>query len=265
MVNAPVYNLEGKEEKEVEIPQMFLNEVKTELIRRAAVAENTYNLQPQGHYVLAGMQTTATYYGAMNSYRTGRHMGIAIRPREKLGGGRQGSVKRIPSAVKGKRAHPHMIGKKITERMNKKEYQSAIECSIAASGKGSGKKPIIVSNSIEEVKRTKDMLKIFEKLNLGTSIREGKSKHLRKGLRRSSNSRHYKKQLLLVVKDDKGAMKAARNIPGVDACTLAMLNVNALAPGGNPGRTVVWSESAVKNSESAIRQMSIRVQSRYCK
>ncbi len=265
MPNAPVYNLEGKTEKEIEVPQLFMCEIKAELIRRAAVAENTYNLQPQGHYVLAGMQTTATYYGAMNSYRTGRHMGIAIRPREKLGGGRQGSVKRIPSAVKGKRAHPHMIGKKTTEKMNKREYQSAIECSIAASGKDADKKPIIVSNSIEEVKRTKEMLKVFEKLGLGSPISEGKSKHLRKGLRRSSNSRHYKKQLLLVIKDDKGATKAARNIPGVDVCTLETLNVNALAPGGNPGRTVVWSESAVKGSESAIKQMSVGIQSKYCK
>ena len=80
------------------------------------LAEASQKLQPQGHYVLAGMQTTATYYGAMNSYRTGRHVGRAIRPREKLGGGIQGKVRRIPSSTKGKRAHPHMIEKIIKEQ-----------------------------------------------------------------------------------------------------------------------------------------------------
>ena len=102
-----VFNLEGSASKTVELPSAFSERVRTELIARAVLAENSLRLQPQAHYVLAGMQTTARYYGAMNSWRTGRHMGMAIRPREKLGGGVQGKVKRIPSAVKGKRAHPH--------------------------------------------------------------------------------------------------------------------------------------------------------------
>ena len=264
MPKAPIYNLEGKQEKETEIPEIFSLPVKAELIRRAVLAENTHNLQPQAHYVLAGMQTTAMYYGAMSSYRTGRHMGIAIRPREKLGGGRQGKVKRIPSAVKGKRAHPHMVEKRIVENMNKKEYQNALLSSISASAQKTGK-PLIISNDIEKVKKTKEMLKIFKSLNI-VNIEESKSsKHVRKGLRRSSSQRHYKNLMLLVVNEDKGAVKAARNIAGVNVLTLNHLNANALSPGGNSFVKVLWSESALNNLESAVKQMSVNAQSKYCK
>lgn len=268
-MNIPVYATDGRQEKEVELPPIFSYPVKIELIRRATTAEHSYNLQPQGHFLLAGMQTSAKYYGAMNEYRSGRHMGIAIRPREKLGGGRQGKVKRIPSAVKGKRAHPHMVEKKIFENMNKREYQNAIMSSISATARQHipelPKNPIVVKNDIESAKKTKDMVKIFESLKLGKFLDEGKIKRTDKGLRRSTKQRRFKKLLLLVVNSDKGAVKAARNIAGVDACTIKDLTASAFAPGGNSTRVVVWSEDAVKNVESAVKTFSLTEQSKYYK
>jgi large subunit ribosomal protein L4e len=121
MQEAEVLSLDGKAKGKVALPGMFEDEVRPELIRRAVLAESTMKLQPQGHFLLAGMQTTARYYGRMNSYRTGRHMGNAIRPKQKLGGGAQGAVRRIPSSTKGKRAHPHLVEKIIAEEINKKE------------------------------------------------------------------------------------------------------------------------------------------------
>ena len=59
------------------------------------------------------MQTTATYYGAMHASGRGATWERRIRPKQKLGGGRQGDVRKIPSATKGRRAHPHMVEKKI--------------------------------------------------------------------------------------------------------------------------------------------------------
>ncbi len=254
-----VYDTKGNGKKDIVVPKAFSTEAKPELIRRAAIAENSFNLQPQGHFVLAGMQTTATYYGAMNEYRSGRHMGIAIRPREKLGGGRQGKVKRIPSAVKGKRAHPHMVEKIIKEEMNRREYQGALISSIAASAG----KSIVVDDSIEQIKKTKDMVIVIEALKLGKQLDEGRKKRLGKGLRRGSRVRHYKRSLLVIVKDDKGAVKAARNIPGIDACTVEKLTVNALAPGGNPGRPILWSESALNSVDSEVHKMSLGSQAKY--
>ena len=260
---ANVLSLEGQVEGSVELPQAFLDQIRPELIQRAALAENSYKLQPQAHYVLAGMQTTATYYGAMNSFRSGRHMGIAIRPREKLGGGVQGKVRRIPSSVKGKRAHPHLAEKKIIELINKKEYQRAIVSAISATAKSSPRTgdlkslPFIVSDEIESLKKTKEIIKVLKNLKLEEYMEEGRNSHIKKGIRRSSRRKIYKKSILIVLSKNGTTLNAARNIPGLDVCTISNITVNLLAPGGVPGRITIWSEQAVKNIDSEISKISL--------
>ncbi|MDE1810670.1 MAG: 50S ribosomal protein L4 [Candidatus Micrarchaeota archaeon] len=254
MATANVLSIEGNSKGAIELPKAFSEAVRQDLITRAVVAENTYMLQPQGHYPLAGMQTTAAYFGAMHSYRTGRHMGKAIRPREKLGGGVQGKVKIIPSAVKGKRAHPHLVEKILIERINKREYQKALASAISATAKDS---PLIVEDKIEETKRTKDMLNIFIKLKLSSYVENTPRPSIKKGIRRSTKMRHYRKSVLLIVSKESPALKAARNMAGVDVCTVSSMRANLLAPGGNPGRVAVWSESAIKQLDSAISKYTL--------
>ncbi len=265
-MDAKVLTLQGSQKETIPLPEAFGEQVREDLIRRAVLAENTLKLQPKGHYPLAGMQTTARYYGAMSSYRSGRHMGIAIRPRQKLGGGIQGAVRRIPSSVKGKRAHPHVIEKTLIERINQKEYQKAIRCAISATVRPEMVKmkhifenplPLVLSNDLESVKKTKDLTKIISALKLNADLEKSKDPQRRKGLRRLTKRRHFRKSLLFVVHDDKGLVKAARNIPGVDACTLTDLTAGLLAPGGNPGRITVWSEAAVKNLNEALQKYAL--------
>jgi len=55
-----------------------------------------------------------------------------------------------------------------------------------------------------------------------------------------------KKSVLLVVSKDNGVIKAAKNLPGVDAVLVKDLNVELLAPGCHPGRLTVWTKSAVE-------------------
>ncbi|MEM3876207.1 MAG: 50S ribosomal protein L4 [Candidatus Micrarchaeaceae archaeon] len=267
MASVNIYSVDGKEVGKIELPKVFEKTVREELIRRAVVAEQSMRLQPQGHYLLAGMQTTARYYGRYDaSWRTGRHMGIAIRPREKLGGGRQGQVKRIPSAVKGKRAHPHKIEKRLSESMNNREYQAALASSISASAKHMLKgitTPIVVDNAIESLKSTKEILKMFKGMQMQSLLEEGRKKYVKKGLRRGSRRVHYKNTAALIVNSDKGVVKAARNIPGISVCTVDKLTVNMLAPGGNPGRISIWSADAAKNVESKINDLTLKSQAKY--
>lgn len=256
-----VLDLKGAVKGSVQKPEAFEESVRPEIIRRAAIAEQTHEFQPQGHFILAGMQTSAKYYGAMGSYRSGRHMGIAIRPRQKLGGGRQGDVRRIPSAVKGKRAHPHMVEKTIVERINKKEYQKAVASAVAATAmkdyvQSSKELPVILSDELQAIKKTKDIVKLIETLGFGSYLENGKV-HIKKGLRRTAHQKHYKKSVLFVVKADNGVLKAAGNIPGVDACKTDSLVVNLLAPGGKPGRLAIWSESAVKSLDDDIGKLNV--------
>lgn len=264
MASADVYSIDGRPAGSVELPAIFSTEVRPWLISRAVVVEQSRRMQPQGHFVLAGMQTTAAYYGAMMSYRSGRHVGKAIRPREKLGGGSQGRVRRIPSATSGKRAHPHMVEKRIWESMNAKEYRGALASAIAstasrdyapASMAKDRRLPIVVSDELESVKKTKDAIKVFSGLGIST---EGATKErARKGPRRAARQRRSSHLILIVVNDDKGIVKAARNIPGVEVSTLASLKVEQLAPGGSPHIATIWSESAVKNVAEAVKSKKI--------
>ncbi len=252
MSSANILNLQGAVKGSIELPEVFAEQVRIDLIRRAVHAEASRRLQPQGHYLLAGMQTTARYYGAMNSYRSGRHMGIAIRPRQKLGGGRQGQVRRIPSAVKGKRAHPHVVEKTLVEEMNRKEYQKALVSSIAGAAT-----PLVIANDVESIRKTSDFMKVVDALKLTDEIEKSRGSRLRKGVRRHSRIRRFRRSLLIVVNEDKGVIKAARNIPGVDACTLKSIRAELFAPGGVPGRKTIWSEDAIKNLNSQITKAEL--------
>lgn len=259
-MTANVLSLDGTVKKTIELPSVFSEQVRPDLIRRAVLAENTWKLQPQGHSALAGMQTSAAYFGAMSSYRTGRHMGIAIRPREKLGGGVQGKVKRIPSATKGRRAHPHQAAKIIAERINRKEYQMALASAVSATvaGRQGLQLPLIIADDIESVKKTRDVLGVFKSIRVFDYVNGGREPHIRKNVRRSTRMRIHKKKLLLIVGNRSTVLRAARNIPGVDVCLVKGITANLLAPGGVPGRLTVWSESAARGVAEAIAGKKVR-------
>ena len=171
IMQANVYKTDGKVEKKIGLPEIFEKSFRGDLVQRALLSEQSARYQPQGHYLLAGLQTTAEYVGEYSVYRTLRHVGQAIRPRQKLAKGAMGAVRKIPSATKGKRAHPHKIEKLIFERINQKEYVRALQSAVAGTADAAlilashsyPKKelPIVVSSSIEKVSKTKDLLKIL--------------------------------------------------------------------------------------------------------
>jgi large subunit ribosomal protein L4e len=55
-----------------------------------------------------------------------------------------------------------------------------------------------------------------------------------------------KKSVLIVVAQDRGIVRSARSLPGVDVVLAKDLNVEHLAPGCHAGRLVVWTKSAIK-------------------
>ncbi len=263
-MNANIYNIEGKNTKQVELPAVFKSRFEKSLVTRALLAEQSLRYQPQGHNVMAGMNTTAAYIGEYSTYRTGRHMGIAVRPRQKLAGGAMGAVRRIPSAVKGRRAHPHKIDKITVEKINAKEYRKALSSAIAGTTKlelvaerakvtEKMQLPIVFEDSIEKVAKAKDLVKILNVLGLKEDLQASHDPKNRKGLRRSTNNRRFRKSVLLVVSNEAALEKAGRNIPGIDVARVDMLRVEKVAPGSIP-RLTIWSESALGKVASAIEK-----------
>ncbi|MDE1855624.1 MAG: 50S ribosomal protein L4 [Candidatus Micrarchaeota archaeon] len=265
-MEANIYQIDGKTEKKIELPHVFAKEFRVDLVRRAIHAEQSLRFQPQGHYALAGMQTSAAYIGEYSTWRTGRHMGQAIRPRQKLAAGAQGEVRRIPSAKKGKRAHPHMPEKILIERINASEYRKALESAIAGTSKHDliaqrfsdklASIPIIIDNKIESIAQTKDLMKILNGLGIGSDLEKSHDPKLRKGLRRSIRRRIFRKSALIVVKDASKIGKAGRNIPGVDVIGVDSLTVESIAPGAIP-RVTIFSENAIKGLHDAIAKAKL--------
>lgn len=254
-----VFDLEGNVVGTVELPAIFAAPLRLDLIKRAVIALQTSLLQPKGTDPLAGKRTTAESWGVGH--------GVARVPRIK-GGSR---AARVPQAVKGRKAHPPKVEKKIREYVNEKEKRLATISALAATAnpdlvKARGHRvasakqiPPVVVDDLESVTRTVEVKKILKALGLwddverameGTRVRAGKGK---------MRGRRYKvpKSLLIVVARDRGISMAARNLPGVDIVEARNLNVAHLAPGGHPGRLTLYTVSALKELESRFKEVVV--------
>ena len=251
----PVYNLEGEEIEKIQLSQVFQTPFRPDIIKRAVLASRRNRQIAYGVDSNAGKRTSAESWG------TGR--GAARVPRVK--GSRTHSASRaafIPFAVGGRRTHPPEGEQNFTEKINKKERMLAIKSAIAATSdpilvESRGHiieevnfLPLIVSNDLESLKKTKEVQDVFNRLGLSFDIAKAKRRnsHVRagKGKRRG---RKYKrgKSVLLVVANDQGVISAARNISGVDAVFVDQLNAEHLAPGTHAGRLTVWTKSAIEH------------------
>jgi large subunit ribosomal protein L4e len=254
MVN--VFNLEGKSVGEIEVPKVFETAFRPDVIRRAVIAIQSHRLQPKGRDIMAGKRTSAESYGV------GR--GLARLPRVK--GERHpksGAAAFAPRTVGGRLAHPPVSGKTLRKKINKKELKMALRSAIAATSAkeivaSRGHRvdkipcfPLVVSDEIQKLDTTAKVKNAF--LNLGIWDDVERTLASRKALtgksRRRGRGRKHAVGPLIVIKEDNGIGKAARNIVGVNVVKVKDLNVELLAPGTHPGRLTVWSESAVKALE----------------
>lgn len=251
--------------KKIDLPDVFEEEIRPDLINRACVSLRSKRYQPKGVSKLAGLQTTAAYIGRRGAYRSSIGIGRARLPRVKLPKGRRGEVRRVPQARKGRRAHPPKPEKILFEKINKKERRKAIRSAIAATasinfvkkrGHDVSKKelPIVVDNAFESLKKTKEVKEVLKKLNLEKELEKGAKKIIRSGRGKTRGRKYRKKRrILLVVAEDKGLVKAARSIAGVDVSLAKNLNAELLAPGGVPGRLAIYSEAGVNALKNLFR------------
>jgi large subunit ribosomal protein L4e len=246
---ANVLNLQGKPKGKTSLPQIFSTPLRPDVIKRAVLALQSSRLQPQGRDPMAGKKTSAESRG------TG--MGIARIPRVKGGAGRAAFA---PSTVGGRQPHPPRSEKKIVKRIPKKEARFALFSAIAATGsketvasRGHAIEdvpqfPLIVAGDIEKLTKTKEIEEVLTRLGvLSDTYRVKASRKIRagKGKRRG---RKMKQAVgpLIVVAENRGIVKAASNLSGVDVALVSDLNAEMLAPGTHPGRLTLWTDGAIE-------------------
>ena len=106
--------------------------------------------------------------------------------------------------------------------------------------------PLVVSDTIQKVSKTKDAVQVMKVLNAYTDVEKSKdSRKIRAGKGKRRNRRYVqKKGPLIIYNEDHGLTRAFRNLPGVEMLQVDRLNLLQLAPGGHLGRFCIWTKSA---------------------
>ena len=253
MENVNIYDLQGKPESSIDLPEVFSTPLRTDVIRKTVLFQQSHRYQPQGRDPMAGKHTSARGMG------TGHHLSRVPRVKgSRYPKAQQGAF--APSTVGGRETQPPQAEKRIYKRINEKERELALRSAIAATankeavalrGHAVGKVPqlpLVIVDKLEELMKTADVKDVFEKLGLMEDVdRVSNSLKLRSGKSalRGRAKRHGVGPLLVIV-EDRGIGKAARNLLGVDVVELKGLNTELLAPGTHPGRLTVWTSSALK-------------------
>ncbi|MFQ6106713.1 MAG: 50S ribosomal protein L4 [Thermoplasmata archaeon] len=242
-----VYSVEGKVVKTIELPEVFATDVRIDLIRRAVVSAQANRRQPYGPNPLSGMRHAVSTWGK----------GRGVARVQRISGQRTGAES--PGTVGGRRAHPPRPSHDWSKKINRKERRLAKASALAATmdpGLVSERGhvfdedltlPIVVEDDIEVLKTTKEAIELLKSIKVYDDILRAKRRKIRAG-RGKMRARKYRrpKSVLVTLSSSSESSAAFSNIPGVDVSTSRLLNTESLAPGGMPGRLVVFSESALE-------------------
>ncbi len=256
-MKAQILNNEGKNTREISLPSCFEEEVRKDLIHKVFWTVHNRQRQLYGAYILAGKEVSASGKQShrRRKWKTLYGKGVSRVPRKTLSHrGEQfhwiGAF--IPGTVGGRAAHPPKP-LRAEQKINKKENRKAINSAIAASTsqdilkkkypqlKLSHSLPIVIDSKILEGK-AKETVALLEKL---TNIELKKEKKIRAGLGKRRGRKYKSRNKVLLIVDKNENTKTLGNY-GLDIINTYQLNIMALAPGGTPGRVIVWTVKAIE-------------------
>ena len=247
----------GKEAGEIELPAVFDTPFRPEVIHKVYVNLLSHSYQRQGRYPGAGEMVSA------ESRNTG--LGIARLARARGEGfPRAGQAASVAGVRHGRVAHPPESWKLIYKKINHKEKQLGLCSAIAATASkelvqrrghkigDNVKLPLIVSNDIEMIAKTRDLKKTLVDLGIEDDIaRAGMTRKAQSGTarRRGRQARSGTSALIVVGKDSK-LVKLSRSISGVDVKHAKDVSVIDLAPGSKPIRLTIFSQNAIEQLQN---------------
>ncbi|KAK8738686.1 hypothetical protein OTU49_004009 [Cherax quadricarinatus] len=241
----------------VSLPAVFRAPIRPDVVNfvHDQMAKNTR--QPYAVNKDAGHQTSAESWG------TGR--AVARIPRVRGGGTHRSGQGAFGNMCRGGRMFaPTKTWRRWHRRIGVNQKRYAMCSAIAATSspalvmsKGHmiqeiPEIPLVVSDKVQEMTKTKEAVLMLKKHRAWTDIlKVYKSKRFRAGKGKMRNRRRIQRTGPLVIYNkDQGLTRAFRNIPGVDTICVEKLNLLKLAPGGHVGRFCIWTESAFRKLDS---------------
>jgi large subunit ribosomal protein L4e len=259
-MKANVLDLNGKSKGQIDLPNVFKESYRPDLIKRTYLAIKSHKRQPYGSDPMAGLRTSAHYHGKRRVRYTMINVDRARRPRlHHTATHLMWRVRRIPSSVKGRRAHPPLVEKSWEQKINDKERILALRSAIASTTsqelvllRGHAvlpemKLPIVIDDEIQKVKKSKDIEGFLSKIGLDKEMERVKEKKVRAG-KGKMRGRKYKRRVgpLILINEDKGVSKAGKNLAGIEVKNVKDVSVEDLAPGSVAGRLTIYSKSAIE-------------------
>jgi len=242
-MKAQVKTIEGGVAKDIQLPAMFNEEYRPDLIKKAVMALQSTRRQPHGSYPYAGICSSAVGWG---SGRGASHV-----PRLKNGS----RAAKVPQAKGGREAHPPVTEKVLIKEINAKEKQKAFRSAVAASinpelikTRGhtfEGNVPLVFEDKFETLGKTQEVITALTCIGVYSDIERSKDSRKVRAGKGKLRGRRYKQRKSLLIVTSGPEFRAARNLAGVDVVTVDQLNVEHLAPGMQAGRLTIWTESAL--------------------
>jgi len=255
-----VFDLNGKTIGKIDLPAVFHEQVRIDLIRRAVLATQSKKRQPYGTDPYAGLRSSAHYHGYRRHRYTMMNREMARMPRlhGKTSPHLTWRARVVPQAVHGRQAHPPKVEKVWAQKINDKERRKAIRSAIAATASkeivarrghkfAAEELPIVVDDEMQSLRKAKDVVTFFKKVGLDKELDRISENKVRAG-KGKMRGRKRKKKVgpLIVVVEDKGISKAVKNLQGVNVVRVQNLSAESLAPGAMPGRLTIFTKSAVE-------------------
>lgn len=253
-----VYNEKGDAtEKSVTLPAVFRAPIRPDIVSFVHSEMKKNSRQPYAVSVKAGHQTSAESWG------TGR--AVARIPRVRGGGTHRSGQAAFGNMCRGGRMFaPTKTWRRWHRRINTNQRRYAMTSAIAATGipalvmsKGhrveqTPEVPLVVSDNVQELKKTKEAVGVLRRLKAWPDIEKVKnSRRFRAGVGKLRNRRRIQRRgPLIIYSQDNGITRAFRNIPGITLINVSNLNLLKVAPGGHMGRFCIWTESAFKQLDS---------------
>lgn len=243
-----VYNLKGEKARSITLPDVFSSPLRADLIRKDVLAIRAGRRQPYGPNRRSGMRHSVEWWGK------GRGVSRVTR----LKGQSRGA--QSPGTVGGRPCNPPRPERIYEKKINHKERLRARAAALGAvmhpeivMKRGHRYKegltlPVVLEDDFEKVETTQDVIKVLQKVGVYDDVaRAWHGKHVRAGVGKMRGRRfRMPTSLLIVVSRKDGIERGARNLAGVDIVTPRQLNTELLAPGGDPGRLSVFTESAIE-------------------
>lgn len=254
-----IINSSNQKAGEKELPIQFNEDYRPDLIKRAVHAVHLNTRQDYGSDPEAGKRASVRISKRRRDYRTSYGYGISRTPRKILSrrGRRMNWVGAFaPFTVGGRRAHPPKSEKIWQVKLNNKERRKAIRSAISATMKIDVVKcrghiipaayPFIIDSSVEKLDKAKQVVAFLKAAGFADELDRLKNKRIRSGKGKMRGRKYARPRGILIVAP-KGAniFCAARNIPGLDIVDVKNINAEELAPGANPGRATIWTESSI--------------------